>query len=159
MSSGVKFVKPVLQALLVADHVYEDKATGKRIVAGIFDKLSIQRIDPTEVIRDQGGEKRLVAGGTNPGSPSAYISLTSIHGSQGFLVRYVYLNEDRVLFHTGFRVECPDPLQTVQIVLPLPTLPIIGAGAYALELLCDDDDPIGAFRILVEESAGLTSHE
>ena len=152
-------MKPVLQALLVADRVYEDKATGKRIVAGIFDKLSFQRIHQTEGVRDQGGEKRLVAGGTNPGSPYAYISLTAIHGRQGFQIRYVYLNEDRVLFHAEFEIECPDPLQTVQVVLPLPTLPISGAGAYALELLSDDDAPIGAFRILVEELAGPTDHE
>ena len=154
-------MKPVLQALLVADRVYEDRATGKRIVAGIFDKLSFQKIaqPDAENVNEPIGQTRLLLGGGNPGSPYAYISLTAIHGKQRFVVRYVYLNEDRVLFQTGFQVESPSPLETAQIVLPLPTLPIIGAGAYALELLCDDDDPIGSFRILVEELIGPTDHD
>jgi hypothetical protein len=31
--------KPILQSLILADHVYEDKLTGKRIIAGIFNRI------------------------------------------------------------------------------------------------------------------------
>src|SRR5262245_56044427 len=31
--------KPVLQSLILADHVYEDKLTGKRIIAGVFNRI------------------------------------------------------------------------------------------------------------------------
>ena len=31
--------KPILQSLILADHVYEDKLTGKRIIAGVFNRI------------------------------------------------------------------------------------------------------------------------
>ena len=35
--------RPLLQALLVADHVYQDKDTGKKVIAGTFNSLSISK--------------------------------------------------------------------------------------------------------------------
>lgn len=156
-----KSVKPVLQALLVADRVYQDHPSGKRIVAGIFDKLSFRKKVPSEVVGEQGeqGEQeRILVGGGDPGSPYAYISMTSLRGNKRFVVRYVYLNEDKVLFQTEFGIVCENPLETAQIVFPLPKLPIVGAGAYALELLCEDE-PIGVFRITAEELQGEPSDD
>ena len=76
--------------------------------------------------------------------------MTSVRGTQNFSIRYVFLNDDKVLFAISFQVNCQDPLETVQLIVPLPSLPIIEAGTYALELLCDDE-PLGAFRITAEE--------
>lgn len=146
-------MKPVLQALLVADHVYQDHPSGKRIVAGIFDKLFLRKDVPAEVRNEDGKRQRVVIGGGDPGSPYAYISMTALRGKLRFVVRYVYLNDDKVLFQTDFGIACENPLETAQIVLALPKLPVIGVGAYALELLCDDE-PLGAFRITVEELQG-----
>src|SRR5947199_3546813 len=42
--------KPVLQSLILADHVYEDKLTGKRIIAGVFNRI----ISGVRVIRQMG---------------------------------------------------------------------------------------------------------
>src|SRR5438477_4215908 len=42
--------KPVLQSLILADHVYEDKLTGKRIIAGVFNRI----IRGVRVIRQMG---------------------------------------------------------------------------------------------------------
>ncbi len=49
-----------------------------------------------------------------------------------------------------FEIKCEDPLQNVEAVVPLPTLPATAVGTYALELLCDDE-PIGSFRVKVDE--------
>ncbi len=32
-------MKPIIQAMVLADHVYEDKSTGKKIIAGTFNQL------------------------------------------------------------------------------------------------------------------------
>jgi hypothetical protein len=40
-------------------------------------------------------------------------------------------------------------LSTIELVFPLPRLPIQEAGAFALELLCDGDI-IGSYRITAE---------
>src|SRR5207253_8065714 len=42
--------KPVLQSLILADHVYEDKLTGKRIIAGVFNRI----IRGVRVLRQMG---------------------------------------------------------------------------------------------------------
>ena len=140
-------MKPVLQAILVAEHVYEDKKSGKKIVAGIFRNLQVIKTTQKKVVDDDGTTRTLIQGGMNVGSPSAYISMTSIRGNQKFVVRYVRLNDDKPFFHTEFGVECGDPLQVVEVVLPLPLLPE-EPGNYALELLCEDE-PVGSFRIVV----------
>ncbi len=142
-------MKPVLQALLLADRVYEDR-TGKKIIAGTFNKLIIQKegAKPRDVEVD--GVKRLmVPGGTQAGSPYVYISLTDLRGLAQCVLRYVDLSNDVPLFQMELAIRCDDPLQTVEIVLPMPPLPT-HPGVHALELLCDDE-PLGQFRVLVEE--------
>ena len=36
--------QPVLQALVLADHVYQDKVTGKKIIAGTFNRVCFTRV-------------------------------------------------------------------------------------------------------------------
>lgn len=36
--------KPVLQALVLADHIYQDKITGKKIIAGTFNRVCFTRM-------------------------------------------------------------------------------------------------------------------
>ena len=140
---------PVLQALLLADRIYQD-TTGKHIIAGTFNKMWFVKggAEP-KIVEVDGEEKKIVAGGMQAGSPYAYISLTELRGKTRCVLRYVNLDQDKALFETHFSIECPDPLQTVELVLPMPTLPPL-AGVHALELLCDDE-PIGSYRVIVEE--------
>jgi len=142
-------VTPVLQALLLADRIYQD-TTGKHIIAGTFNKLMFVKggAEPKTVEVD-GEKKQVVAGGMQVGNPYVYISLTDLRGKTKCVLRYVNLDQDKALFETQFSIECPDPLQTVELVLPMPTLPNV-AGVHALELLCDDE-PMGSYRVLVEE--------
>ena len=147
-------MKPVLQALLVADHIYQDKKTGKSIVAGIFHQLLFKKAEDVQAALKQEGTQIAIPGGLAAGSPYAYVSLTDIRGEQEFTLRYVYLNEDRSLFNTKFRVKSKNPLDTVECIFALPALPTEKAGVYALELIWNDTDagtPIGSFRIHVQE--------
>lgn len=145
-------MKPVLQSLLLADKVYEDKATGKKIVAGIFNRLLIvPDLIPKRVKDDAGNETVRIPGGGNPGSPSAYFSITDFQGSAPFLLRYVDLSDSKVLLQIGLEISCKNPLETIEVVLPMPVLPMPHKGVYALELLCKND-PIGAVRVVVDDA-------
>jgi hypothetical protein len=144
-------VKPVLQALLLADRVYEDKVTGKKIVVGIFHSIFFKRKEVFEKeLERSGGNLPVSPGGFQAGSPFAYISLTEIRGEQKFVARYVDLSDDNVLFQCTFKASVPDPLQIVDVIVPLPPLPTNKAGVFALELLWKDE-PLGAYRIIVKE--------
>ena len=145
-------MKPVLQALLVADHVYEDKATSKKVVAGIFHAMYFTRREVEQQVDLKGGKIKIEIppGGMKAGSPFSYISLTDIRGKQEFDLRYVSLNNDKTIFESHFQVDCSDPLATVEVMLPLPPLPANQPGIYALELLWNQE-PLGSYRIAVRE--------
>jgi hypothetical protein len=142
-------VKPLLQALLLAERVYEDKS-GKKIIAGTFNKLIFRKgaAGPREVEID-GVKMMVVPAGIRAGSPFAYISLTDVRNSARCTLRYVDLTHDKPLFQLPFDVACDDPLQTIELIIPMPELPL-HVGPHAVELLCDDE-PLGAFRVIVEE--------
>ena len=167
---------PVLQAMLLADQVYQDRGTGKYVICGIFSAIHFTPKD------DAAGKDRAAGSGgggggfggdplgepgagfdpssstptptpvpiarlVRAGSPFAYVSLTELKGSRKFELRYVYLAENNVLFGTAFEVSCRDPLETIQITVPLPPLPIPHEGVYVLELLCEGE-LLGSHRVL-----------
>ncbi len=144
-------MKPVLQALLLADHVYRDKETGKAIIAGVFDRFAVLKRPPEagEPVRE-GPVRVPLAHVFRAGNPFAYVSLTEVRGRVQVQLRLVRLETNEVYFESNaIPVECDDPLKTVQLVLPVPILPQI-PGTYALELLCDNE-LVGAHRVVVEE--------
>ena len=151
-------MKPVLQSLLLADKIYEDKATGKKVIAGIFNRLLLVPGLQAQRSTDEAGNEFLrVPGGVQPGSPSAYFSITDFQGTAPFLLRYVDLSDSRVLLQTGLEISCKNPLETIEVVLQMPALPTPHKGVYALELLCENA-PIGSVRIVVDEAeAGVQS--
>lgn len=145
-------VKPLVQALLLADRVYKD-VTGKHIIAGTFNRwIFVKGGMKPKTVEVGGDERQAIPGGMQAGSPHVYISLTELRGKTAFVLRYVNLEQDKALFETQFSVDFSDPLQTVELVLPMPMLPN-EAGAHALELLCDDE-PLGSYRVIVEEGKG-----
>jgi hypothetical protein len=151
-------VKPILQALLVADHVYEDKRTSKKIVVGIFSSLLMIKSPPaeqpaTQEEADAAAEhkRKPLSSVEQAGSPYAYINLTDLKGETQLKLRYVSLDTHEAKFETSpFRVFAASPLESVEVVVPLPILPR-SPGVYALELLAGDD-PLGSYRITVQEA-------
>lgn len=149
---------PVLQSLLLADHVYQDRLTNKIVIAGTFSAINVAKLAPSDVASDsEPARSTAKAGGMSVGSPYAYISLTDFSGTVEFTLRYVFLQNDSVLLQTKFSVQSDDRLSIVEVVVPMPLLPVVGFGPYALELLCGDT-PIGARRLIVREmtNAGAT---
>ncbi len=145
--------KPVLQALLLADHVYQDKGTGKKVIAGVFNQLNLTKPKPAppDAAQATTGPRPLsAADASRPGSPMVFISLTEVRGVAELELRYVDLSNNGVLLTAKFPVQSNDPLKTVEAVVPVPPLPVPHPGVYALELL-HEDEPLGALRITAVE--------
>jgi hypothetical protein len=250
--------KPILQSLILADHVYEDKLTGKRIIAGIFNRIirgvKVFRDAPTpmppamppaplslltaappltaatptpppsavaaeppllvqpgqavpepppaggggEVAQPpesapaqppvaaaasseqapaaaqphqhrqslpppsttftppplQPGQRMLEIPptGLQSGSPFAYMSLTEVRGMTPLVLQLVNLEDDSQLFRSDLRVDCANPLYTIELTVPLPPIAPPKAGIYALEVLYNHEI-LGSLRIVVEDAA------
>jgi hypothetical protein len=149
---------PVLQALLLADHVYQDRGTGKHVVAGIFSGMGF--IPKGARPKQPPGDGSAVPARSliRAGSPFAYLSLTEVHGLKTIELRYVDLSTNDVLLSTTFQVKCNDPLETVEVALPLPSLPAPHAGVFALELLCEGTW-LGSHRVKVVQDPNFTTDE
>lgn len=146
---------PLLQAILVADHIYHDKGTGKYVVCGIFNVLYFKPQKPADgedqedaepESTDEGFTQRTLHDLVAAGSPFVYMNMTEVQGEKSFQLRYVDLSDNQVMFETAFRIKCDDPLQNVEIGLPLPRLPRPHEGVFALELLCDGQ-LLGSHRV------------
>jgi hypothetical protein len=143
-------MKPVLQALVVADHIYQDQQTGKKVICGTFNTFRFSRKPPIgEAQAPDGSKQTVIQGGGQSGSPYAYVNLTDVCDGTKLRLQFVNLNKNAVLFGTDLAIGNANRLSTIELVFPLPRLPIQEAGAYALELMCDGDI-IGSYRITAE---------
>jgi hypothetical protein len=143
-------MKPVLQALVIAEHVYQD-ITGKKVIAGTFNRINFSRKPLVrQVERPDGSQAVLLPGGMQSGSPYAYINLTDVGENTKLLFRFVNLTQNALLFANEVTVHSKDRLQNVEMVLPLPTLPIQEEGVYAFEVMCEGEI-LGTYRIAATE--------
>lgn len=135
---------PVLQSLLLADHVYRDALSGKHVVCGIFNTYFI-----TNHTLEPDNEKLLkeLVHAPQSGSPFVYLGVTEFNGEREFELRWVSLDDHQVFLDAKFTLHSNDPTETVEACLQLPKLPLKATeDVYALELLCDDT-LLGAHRV------------
>jgi hypothetical protein len=90
--------------------------------------------------------------GLQSGSPFAYMSLTEVRGVTPMVLQLVSLEDDTQLFRSDLRVECQNPLYTIELTVPLPPIAPPKAGIYALEVLYNHEI-LGSLRIVVEDAA------
>jgi hypothetical protein len=125
---------PVLQALVLADHVYVDKRSGKKVIAGTFNHLWAPGF-----------------GATLGRISYAFICLTNVHRSANIELRYVDLKSNEVLLKFGpVAVPSEDPLGSTEMVVQVPPLPMPHEGFYALEMY-SEEERLGALRITVSQ--------
>ncbi len=146
-------MKPILQALLVADHVYTDKDSGKKIIAGVLREIhSVLKEDQPrpEGAEDLETNKNLATRAMIPhtaiGSPYVFISITEVTGQQEFELRFVDLKDDSVIYTLCIKMKCDDPLRVNEVLIPLPQWNVKRFGAHAFELLWKDE-PLGMYRV------------
>jgi hypothetical protein len=150
-SKGVEHsVKPILQALVVAERIWEERS-GKKIIGGTFNRYKFSRKPPSaNVQKPDGTTQQVLVGGMQVGSPYAYVSLTDVCEGTKLLLQFINMTKNLVLFGTEAVVTNIDRLTTLELVFPLPQLPISEAGTYALEVICEGDI-LGSWRVVAED--------
>ena len=144
-------IKPVLQALVIADRVYTDKDTNKKIIAGTFDRILFKRnVKPIERELPDGRRIQLSPGGMQAGSPWVYICFTDVCDGTKITLRFTNLTKNKPLFFTALGFSGTERLGSTEVILPLPPLPIVEPGTYAIEIWCDDE-LLGMRRLVAEE--------
>jgi hypothetical protein len=144
-------MKPVLQALVLAERIYEDKS-GKKIIAGTFNHIMIGKVATKERKLPDGTKRRLIPGGTDPGCPAAYISLTDVVDGTELALQFFNVSKNVSMFRTGVRIEEVDRLATVEIIAPLPPFSqfLKEAGTYSLDVVWQGEI-LGSHRLRVSE--------
>ena len=125
-------LKPILQSLVLADEIYVDERTKKKVIAGTFNQLWTQKF-PAAFSR----------------TTKAYLALTNCRGVQKLKIRYVDLQDESVLTETSeIKITSNDPLQVQELIMEVPPFPMPHEGRYAFEVYVDGDR-LGCVRINV----------
>ncbi len=125
---------PVLQSIVLCDCVYADARTGKKVLAGTFNTLWAQEF-PSVFGR----------------STFVYLCLTEVHDEAIVNLRYVDLAKNEPLLSLeGLSVTAGSPLDSVELAVETPPLPMPKPGAYAFEVDCGGA-PLGAIRLQAQQ--------
>ncbi len=145
-------MKPVLQALVLAERIYEDKYTGQKIIAGTFNTvLMIEAPTGEDFAQPDGRKGKIVAGGLRRGDPYAYVSLTDVWDGTVLDLQFVSLDRNKVLFETQITIEKANRLETIELSIPLPPLHVSKPGTYAFEIVCEGEI-LGSHRIVAQRA-------
>jgi len=126
--------RPVLQAIILADHVYEDMHSGKKVIAGTFCEMAAVSF-PSKYNR----------------GAFLFLSLTEFQGKLPITIEYVDLVRNETLLEFGdILAFANNPSETCELVVELPELPLPHSGTYAFEIYLYDV-PLGSFRFIVSE--------
>lgn len=112
---------PTVLAALLCDMIITDAATSKKTLVGIFDSFNLPGL-PAQV-----------------GGFSLYARLTDAEGKYTFRVRFVRLEDDKVLAEaTTNEIEATERLGFCDLAMRLPPLPLERAGRYEFQLYAND---------------------
>lgn len=142
-------VVPVLQALILAEKVWKT-AEGQHIIAGTFNSIILEKERIAQTVEDNDGRQLTLLRGGQAGAPYAYLSLTDVCDDTKLLLQFVSLSRNHVIVQTGVQIKSKNRLATVEIVIPLPMLPLPGPGVYAFEVVCEGE-LIGSHKIVATE--------
>jgi hypothetical protein len=125
---------PVLQALLLADHIYTEES-GKRVICGTFSRIFSLRF-PT----------------ITSFSPWAFVLLVDVVGEVVLQLRFVCLEDNQILMESNpVTIKSVDPLAPLDIAMRIPPFPLPRAGIYSFECWADET-MIGSVRLQVVQS-------
>lgn len=124
---------PVLQALVLADHIYTDES-GKRIICGTFSRIWCRKFPTTF------------------GRPTfAFVLLADVVGTLTLQLRFVHLKDNRILMQSpSIVLQSQDPLTPVDLAIEIPPFPLPEEGVYSFECWADNE-LIGSVRLNVSK--------
>lgn len=112
---------PSVVAMLVCDSVITEAGTNKKTLVGVFDRWNVRELP------------------TNVSQFWVYTRLTDAEGKYIFQLKFVYLDEDKLLgeAHTS-EISALDRLGFVELAFPVPFLGVEKAGRYEVQLYAND---------------------
>jgi hypothetical protein len=132
-------IQPILQAIVLADQIYVDERTNKKVIAGTFNQLSARL--PTTFNRPA----------------FVFLCLTAVRGKLPLVIRFVDLSNGQVLLETDeIIISQESPLQSAEVVSEMHGLPLPHEGAFAFEVYSGTEQ-LGSLRVLVKEIAEAAS--
>ena len=126
--------KPVLQAFIIADDVYQGVNHRKFTIVGTFNMISAAKFPsmfhkPTK----------------------AYINIAELRQDSDVTLRYVDLSDFNVLFESPkFPVKKGENNRNIEVIIDIPPFPIPHPGGFNLELWINDD-LVSIAKIIVEK--------
>lgn len=123
---------PVLQSILLAERVYIDTQSDRKVLAGTFHDLVLERIPG---LFDTGAY--------------LYLAVREIKGTCILQVEFVDCGANKTLLEFDpIPIHAVGSLETIDIVIALPPLSIPDAGLYSFDIFSDNHF-LGAFRLTV----------
>jgi hypothetical protein len=127
---------PHLQAVVLADHLYRDAATGKHVVAGTFHQLNVPEV-PAQL----------------PRSIGVFLVLTGLPPSLELELRFTNGSGEPIMLMDPLRVTGGRGDEPLEIGLEVPPLPLPRVGLYRLEVR-GDGELLGAAPVEVRLADG-----
>jgi hypothetical protein len=141
---------PVLQAIVLAEHIYQT-SDGRKIICGTFNQLVKQIVPHKVIVRDGETSKQAIPSGRNSVAPSLFVSLTNVVNETRITVQFASLKRNEVVFATDLDISTEDRLGTCEIIFQLPNLnSFIQEDVYVIEVVCEEEI-IGSLRLNVVE--------
>lgn len=132
---------PVLQALVLADHIYTEES-GKRIICGTFSQIWCSRF-PAFLERPTW----------------AFVVLADAIGIAILQLRFVHLKDNRVLMQSPeIRIRSENRLMPIDLAIQIPPFPLPEEGAYGVECYVDKT-LIGSVRLQVGMTKTQDKHD
>ena len=130
--------KPVLQAFIIADDVYQGVNHRKFCISGTFNMITSQKFPaifhkPTK----------------------AYINLADVLSDTFITLRYIDNENQNVLFEVkDLPLKKSQQNRNVEVIVEMPPFPMPHAGLYLLELWVGDS-LVSIARVVVEQQASI----
>ena len=137
--------------MVLADHVYQDRVSGKFIIAGTFSQITFGSREPS-TNPEAAGKPQMASGPiTVAGSPYLYLALVEVYGQVSLALKFVDLSDASILFEGQLGLTSLDPLAVAEYIVAVPPLPATKVGSYSLDLL-HEGEILGSWRILVKQA-------
>lgn len=113
--------KPLPLALLLADQVYQDRESGKWVVAGIFSRVGFRTLPGMQ------------------SSVSVFFQVTNISAPVELRLRLEHADGDAVVLDVGGDIKAKSPLDVISSKIVLRNVPFQKAGKYWVMLASGDE--------------------
>jgi hypothetical protein len=109
--------KPLPLALLLADQVYQDRESGKWVVAGIFSSIGFRALPGVQ------------------NTMSVFFQVTNISAPVELRLRVEHADGDATVLDVGGPIRARDPLEVISSRIVLRNVPFQKQGKYWVQLL------------------------